>query len=402
MIIRLRSRRGGLAKLILSVSIIFAGIITAILLIIKALLPPAPPYREDVSGQRTDEFNVIINAAIADQAPFGVFLKEPSDLYEALFVTHSSSDDPLVLDIRSSEEYYNGHIPGAINIYWRDIAKKKSLDYLNSELAKHAEAGKKNQIVVYHNTQHEQGWVATFLNMMDYDKDNMVEVISWGLAAWTQDETVAPGRWKECTEWASDGTGISPPGCSRNNYSPIDKVRHPRVAGKGWPILENTSSPDPHEIIRAAGDRWFSDKDFNPGITAIELHALLNDDDPTNDPYILSNRDIFSFRFFDSYNRGHIPGAHPVSLGKEGLMINNSDFLPTDRPIVVYCWLGVSQQYMAAVLNMLGYRAMSLDWGISSWSTHNIVVIQKRMANRYTNDYPIERNKQQNKQAKKP
>ena len=186
------------SKLILSIGII--GITAAILLISKVLFLPATPYQKDLSAQRTDEFNVIINAAIADQAHFGVFLRESSDLYEALFITSAPSDDPFILDIRSSKEYSNGHIPGAINIYWRDIAKKESLDYLDSELAKHVGAGKKDQIVVCHNTQHEEGWVALFLNMMGYDKNNRVEALVWGLAAWTQDETVAPGRWKGCVE----------------------------------------------------------------------------------------------------------------------------------------------------------------------------------------------------------
>lgn len=376
-------------RFILFITIII-GITITIFLIIKLLLPVTTPYQEDISNQRTDEFNIIINAAITDQAPFGIFLREASGLYEALFITPTPSDDPLVLDIRSSDQYSNGHIPGAINIYWRDIAKKESLAYLDSELSMHIEAGKKDQIVVYHNTQHEEGWVALFLNMMGYDKNNKVEALAWGLSAWTQDETIAPGRWKECTEWAPDGTGVSPPGCSRNNYNLIDKRHHPCVSGNGWPIVENTSSTEPHEIIRSATDRWFSDKSVNPRITAIELYAMLNDNDPTNDPYILTNMDILSFRFPDNYKRGHIPGAHPISVGKDGVMINSSDFLPIDKLIVVYCWVGVSQQYMAALLNMLGYTAMSLDWGISSWSTNNTVIIQKRMANRYTNDYPIE------------
>ncbi len=345
------------------------GIIAAISLLVAtiSLLPANPCW----AGNRTDEFNIIMNAWIEDQASFGVFMRSPSDLYNVL---HNStpSDDPLVLDIRTPKAYSKGHIKGAINIYWRDIAKKKSLDYLNSELDRHVGAGKKNQIVVYHNTQHEQGWVATFLNM-GYDKEHKVETLSWGLAAWTKDETAAPGRWKESM---------------RKNYK-AEMNNHPLVPGKGWPRVDNTTSASPNEIIRIAGDRFFSNTGFNPRITAEELHNLLNDNDPGNDPYILSNRDRNDFP--DNYNTGHIPGAYAISVGKEAVTINGSDFLPTDRLIVIHCWVGVSQQYMVPALNMLGYKVRTLDWGISSWSSDNKVIEQSKMSGVYVNDYPVEK-----------
>ena len=346
------------------------GIIAAILLIFTVSFLSA---QDCWAGNRTDEFEIIMKAWMDDQASFGVFMRPSSDLYNVLYNTATPSDDPLVLDIRTPSEYSKGHIKGAINIYWRDIAKKKSLAYLDSEGKKHAEAGKKNQIVVYHNTQHEQGWVATFLNMMGYDFENKVETLFWGLAAWTKDETVAPGRWKES---------------SRKNYK-TETNNHSLVPGKGWPKVDNATSTDPREIIRVAADRFFSNKSFNPRITAEELNNLLNDNNPNNDPYILSNRDRNDFP--DNYNTGHIPGAYAIPVGKEGVTINGSDFLPTDRLIVVHCWVGVSQQYMVPGLNMLGYKVRTLDWGISSWSSDNKVVVQSQMSGVYGKDYPVEK-----------
>ena len=60
---------------------------------------------------------------------------------------------------------------------------------------------------------------------------------------------------------------------------------------------------------------------------------------------------------------GHIPGAYQFtpyqSLGMDGLLAN----LPTDMPIVVYCWTGQHSSQVTAYLNMLGYDAYSLKFG---------------------------------------
>jgi hypothetical protein len=63
------------------------------------------------------------------------------------------------------------------------------------------------------------------------------------------------------------------------------------------------------------------------------LYGLLNDNDTTNDPYILSIRSL------DHYVLGHIPGAVNTPL-KELFSEENLAKLPTDRQIVVYCYTG--------------------------------------------------------------
>ncbi|MHB8160694.1 MAG: rhodanese-like domain-containing protein, partial [Thermoleophilia bacterium] len=50
-----------------------------------------------------------------------------------------ASNDPLVIDVRSSADYSGmGHIPGSINIAYKDIVKPANLATIRSELVKHS------------------------------------------------------------------------------------------------------------------------------------------------------------------------------------------------------------------------------------------------------------------------
>ena len=331
------------------------------------------------TSAQTPEFNTIINAAVLDQAEFGVFLINADALALAL---SNPATAPLVLDARTYEEYARGHINGAINIYWRDIAKQESLAYLNERISLH---NGKSQILVYNNTQHEEGWVATFLNMMGYDNiagsGNKVICLAWGFAAWTQNQTVAPGRWN--------------PANDKNNFI-TETTINARTNGQGRPIPDVPPGTTGTEIIRIAAENWLaklSDPAMPLGydtarITAQELYSLMYDSDPNNDPYVLSNRGRAIGG--TSYLTGHLEGAFALVVGQGGVTIRDNDFLPLNKLVVVHCWVGTSQQYMVPFLNMLGYNVRTLDWGISAWSS-NPTVIDPSMANPatvYPNNFP--------------
>jgi rhodanese-related sulfurtransferase len=94
-------------------------------------------------------------------------------------------------------------------------------------------------------------------------------------------------------------------------------------------------------------------------ITADELWAELNDGDPTQ-PYVISVRSLA-----DDTARGYIPGAHhwdPADL------IRHRDELPRDKKIVIYCYTGQSSAACTAYLNLVGFDAYNLRWGLCSWT----------------------------------
>jgi sulfur-carrier protein adenylyltransferase/sulfurtransferase len=122
----------------------------------------------------------------------------------------------------------------------------------------------------------------------------------------------------------------------------------------GW---AEEPAPSAFERMATAADDYFSAgiKD----ITAERLYAELTDADTTQ-PYVIS-----VCQLADDSLRGHIPGAHhwdPASL------IRNRDQLPANKKIVVYCYTGQLSSLCAAVLNLAGYDACTLRWGLCAWT----------------------------------
>ena len=98
---------------------------------------------------------------------------------------------------------------------------------------------------------------------------------------------------------------------------------------------------------------------WKPVIGADALYENLNDGDTSNDPFIVSVRSA------EHYAAGHIPGAINIGLGS---LTDNLDKLNPDAPVYVYCYTGHSAAQAAALLQMLGYDAYSLKFGMCGWS----------------------------------
>ena len=91
--------------------------------------------------------------------------KKPVTSADALFEILNDGDtsnDPVVLSVRSPEHYAIGHIPGAINIPWKTVAEPDNLAKLPTD----------KQIVVYCYTGHTGQVATTVLNMLGYDAIN--------------------------------------------------------------------------------------------------------------------------------------------------------------------------------------------------------------------------------------
>jgi rhodanese-related sulfurtransferase len=133
----------------------------------------------------------------------------------------------------------------------------------------------------------------------------------------------------------------------------------------------------PFDVIATAADAYLNDPNPELNISSKDLLATML----TDGPYIISDRKP------EDYATGHIPGAvnlpasvlfKPEKLAK----------LPKDSKIVPYCYTGHSGSQVAAMLNMCGYDATNLLWGIMGWTT-NTTVANKQFSNPST-DLPTE------------
>ncbi|MBI2955421.1 MAG: rhodanese-like domain-containing protein [Chloroflexi bacterium] len=257
----------------------------------------------------------------------------------------NAANDPFIVEVRAAADYEKGHIPGAINIPWREIAKKENL----------AKLPKDKPIVVYCYTGQTGSQVTAILNTLGYDVKNL----RYGMASWTKDENVAPNRLD--------------PEKTPKDYKIESRVNVPAQV-YSFPVVDNTSAADEFEIIRAAADAYLSsDRGKNANIKAEDLFYNLNDGNAANDPQVLSVRSKAD------YEIGHIPGAINIPW-QEVVRKDNLARLAPDKPIAVYCYTGHTGSQASAILNMLGYETRNLQHGIGSW-TKDMEVVKTRFDN---------------------
>jgi rhodanese-related sulfurtransferase len=123
-------------------------------------------------------------------------------------------------------------------------------------------------------------------------------------------------------------------------------------------------------VVQQAADEYLS-SDKSPVIAADALWENLNDGDTSNDPFIVS------VRAPEAYELGHVPGAINIPW-KAIAEPDNLAKLPTDQPIVVYCYTGHTGQIAATALNLLGYDATNLKFGMMGWTENDEVLATKR------------------------
>ncbi|HNO79014.1 MAG TPA: rhodanese-like domain-containing protein [Phycisphaerae bacterium] len=250
-----------------------------------------------------------------------------------VFDSLNDGDDtttPYVISARSPEHYALGHVPGAVNIPWRTVANVGALDDLPTD----------QPIIVYCYTGHTGAVATAVINAMGHEAVNM----KYGMCAWTRDADIrAAAPFNE--ETSSD-------------FPTVTDV--PDEMTYDLPTMDVTDSTDDGEIVRAAAEAYLSG-DESPIIAAEDLFDLLNDGDETNDPFIIS------VRAPEAYALGHIEGAINIpwkTIAQEA----NLKRIPTDRDIVVYCYTGHTGGLATTVLNVLGYNAKNMKFGMVAWT----------------------------------
>ena len=134
------------------------------------------------------------------------------------------------------------------------------------------------------------------------------------------------------------------------------------------------------ELMSKAADAYLS-SGKSPNITAQDLFNVLNDGDASNDPFVLSVRGA------SQYAKGHIAGAINVPW-REVAKQENLDKLPKDRQIVVYCYTGHTASQVTALLNILGYDAINLKFGMTSWTRDTDIAPGRYQEVKDAKDYP--------------
>lgn len=265
---------------------------------------------------------------------------------------------PLVLDVRTAQPempdlYLAGHIPGAVHIPWQQLTLYKYFKNLPKD----------RQIAVISSTGEIGAQITAILNVLGYDAVNLM----WGMTSWTSNATVAPGGYVKARDTVSDwGLDYT----SGSTAEPTETYP--------FPVVDNTESKDKAAIILAAanayltsGTKRFDMKssdlyqalNFNPQTAAQLFLSTFFTGSATGNPYAVPF--VLDIRDSASYNRGHLSGALHI-YWKDVFKTDNLDKLPAGQPIVVYGDTGQESSAVAALLNLLGYDAENLRWGIAA------------------------------------
>jgi rhodanese-related sulfurtransferase len=282
--------------------------------------------------------------------------KAPVISADALFENLNDGDpenDPFILSVRRAEHYALGHVPGAINIPWKEVAAEANLGKLPTD----------RQIVVYCYTGHTGQIAATVLNLLGYDAINL----KFGMMGWTaDDEVLATTRFAPETD--------------QRDYR-LEQDVNEATETYSFPELE-TGGGDNFEIVRLAAESWLQNAEA-PIVPADAVFENLNDGDAENDPFILSVRGA------DHYALGHVPGAVNVPW-RAVAKPENLAKLPPDRNIVAYCYTGHTGQVAATVLGMLGYDVSNMKFGMMGWTADDAVLATARFTPDVQRDFRLE------------
>lgn len=244
-------------------------------------------------------------------------LKSANDNKFVMFPADGDLSGKYILDIRSAEAFNGGHIEGAKNIAFSNI------------LTEAAKADK--DIVVVCFTGQTACYATSLLRLYGYED---AQALKWGMSGWNADfdswsgkvgdaKDAHPDNWT--TSSASAGSFDAPDWSSTStDGAAILKERVEAVVAAGFKTVANSA------VMENAGDyyvnNYFSEADYN--------------------------------------GFGHVKGAYRILP----LMIDDCSKLDPSGKVVTYCYTGQTSAVLTAYLNVLGFDAYSLTFGINGLS----------------------------------
>lgn len=312
--------------------------------------PTSTPVPPSPTQPPVNEFAVMAEAADKYLASGKPVLMAVDKLYEVLN-DGDDKNDPFVLDVRKPEDYAKGHIKNAVNIPLANVFKPENL----------AKLPKDKQIVVYCYTGHTCSMASMTLDAMGYN----AVALSFSMMAWSQNDELLGGGKRFPAE--------------QKDY-PVDTQPVELPAAGKTPSV-STGKTAVADMIAAQADKYLASGKATL-ITADKVYEVLNDGDDKNDPFILDIRKP------EDYAKGHIKGAVNVVFANVFKAENLARY-PTDKQIVVYCYTGHTCSMTSFYMNVLGYNAISLKWGIMGWSKNDDLMGGNKRFPAQQKDYPV-------------
>ena len=223
-----------------------------------------------------------------------------SRLFPSLIKASSVFGDPevstYVIDIRDDSDFALGHLPGAVNIDFRDLPSYFMSGIKPFEFDRIVLVSKDGQLASY---------TTSLLRLMGYGN---VYALRWGMSGWNK--SFAESGWLA--------------GCSSDFQDRLETDNNDMPSVRGMPLLAtgySTGEEIGAERFRQLFSKGLEEVMISPG----EVFA-------SPESYFVINYDRR-----DKYESGHIPGAvrykPGATLGLPDIMAT----IPADKTVVVYC-----------------------------------------------------------------
>jgi rhodanese-related sulfurtransferase len=269
---------------------------------------------------------------LADNGDY-VKSKEYPSLIKASIVNQNLGDkNQLVIDLRSSKQFSEGHIKGAVN--------KKF-----EELPLYFETGIKpyeyDKIILVSEDGQVSSYTTSLLRLMGYGN---VYSMRWGMSAWNK--KYADEGWFKDVSDKYEGN--------------LETKVNERPDATGMPELK-TGMKTGAEIGAARFKKLFEEGTGNILLTADEVFS-------NPQKYYIIN-----FERKDKYEDGHIPGAIRYKPESTLGYVDEMASIPTDKTVVIYCGTGHNSGFATAYLRLFGYDARTLKCGNNSFMYDKMV-----------------------------
>ena len=247
-------------------------------------------------------------------------------LIKASIVNESLGKNILVVDIRPSKQFSEGHIKGAVN---------KKFEELPSYFETGIKPFEYDKIIMVCEDGQLSSYTTSLLRLKGYGN---VFSMRWGMSGWNN--KYAQEGWLK--------------GVSGKYEAKLENKTNERPPLIGMPELKTGLSIGT-EIGTARFKKIFEEGTGNIFITSDEVFS-------NPQKYYIINLDRK-----DKYEDGHIPGA--VRYKPEGTLgfTNEMGSIPADKPVVVYCGTGHNSGFATAYLRLFGYDAHTLRYGNNSF-----------------------------------
>ncbi len=236
-----------------------------------------------------------------------------------------------IIDMRSVSLYEAGHIEGAVN-----VTQSEMYNYFKKKI----NAGRYEKIVIACKSGQSASYATSVMQLIGYKN---VYTLKRGMSAWNK--AFAEKVWIK-----NSGSAFSDQlETTLNKFG--KKANYPKIETgnrAGIDILETLAK----EALAKTPKDW--------GLKAAKVF------ENPQDYYIVN------YWPADKYNAGHIPTAIQYTPKKSLSKKAKLSSLPTDKPVVVYCYTGQHAAFVVAYLRILGYDAYSILYGANGFMNNKM------------------------------